>query len=120
MDNYILHRKWVIFKKYNLELQDGWILMFQIILWPQVQKYYITLTYPPGGEYGWCAGNGDPYVSGESSGPVDEDFCFRTWANKGKSKNSINIEGEWSNPLFQWFLENHPHLFPLLRQILGL
>ena len=84
------------------------------------QKYYITLTYPPGGEYGWCAGNGDPYVSGESSGPADEDFCFRTWANKGKSKNSINIEGEWSNPLFQWFLENHPHLFPLLRQLLRL
>jgi len=53
-------------------------------------------------------------------GPADDDFCFRTWANKGKSKSSIYIEGKWSNPLFQWFLENHPHMFPLLRQLFGL
>ena len=84
------------------------------------QKYYITLTYPPGGEYGWGTGIGDPYISGESSGPADEDFCFRTWANRGKSKSSINIEAKWSNPLFLNFLENHPYMFPLLRQLLGL
>ena len=84
------------------------------------QKYFIKLTAPLGSEYGWCAGHGDPYLSGESSRLPDDDFCFRTWANKGKSKNSINIEGKWSNPLFQWFLENHPHMFPLLRQFLRL
>ena len=98
---------WVMFDIPDIELTPG-------------DTYVIRLTAPLGSEYGWCAGHGDPYLSGESSRLPDDDFCFRTWANKGKSKNSINIEGKWSNPLVQWFLENHPHMLPLLRQFLRL
>jgi hypothetical protein len=84
------------------------------------QKYYITLSFALGGEYGWCAGHGDPYVSGESSGAADDDYCFRTWANRGKSRGLNIIESEWSNPLFQLLFKNHPNLFPLLQKILRL
>ena len=50
-----------------------------------------------------------------------------------KSKDEYDLENLWSgslpismpktktiNTLFLKFLENHPHLFPLLRQLLGL
>jgi hypothetical protein len=50
-----------------------------------------------------------------------------------KAKDILGAESDWSDPLsvfmsknkaintsFLTFLENHPHLFPLLRQILGL
>jgi hypothetical protein len=44
----------------------------------------------------------------------EPDYCFKTYTKK--SKNIELIE----NAFFQRFLENHPNLFPLLRQLLGL
>ncbi|MCK5030496.1 MAG: Zn-dependent exopeptidase M28, partial [Thermoplasmatales archaeon] len=61
-----------------------------------------------------------------------------TWAEQGnytiqaKAKNTVGIETDWitleismpkskaTNSPFIMFLENHPRLFPLIRQILGL
>lgn len=63
---------WVIFDIPDIEVIPG-------------ETYYIRITAPLGSEYGWGAGNGDPYTNGMSSKhPID--FCFRTWASNGKSK----------------------------------
>jgi len=71
------------------------------------------------------------YDSGE------EIILSHTWAEQGnyiikaKAKDTNDIESEWSDPLpikmpknkvintpFLRFLENHPHMFPLLRHLL--
>jgi hypothetical protein len=97
---------WVTFDVPNIPLTPG-------------NEYYIKVTAPPGSEYGWCAGYGDPYKKGDSSMLPDcDDFCFKTWGYKGKTKNSVYIENEWSNPLFQWFFQQHPYLFPVLKILL--
>jgi len=88
--------------------------------------YYID--WGDGTNSGWIG----PYPSGE------ERIVSHEWENKGsfiikaKAKNTEGIETDWStleismpknravNPLFLRFLEQHPHLFPLLRQLLGL
>lgn len=73
-----------------------------------------------------------PYFSGE------EVIVNHIWAEKGtyvvkvKAWDYYQAESDWAalevsmpknravNPLFLIFLEQHPHLFPLLRQLLGL
>jgi len=96
--------------------------------------YYIVIEFDIGSEYAWSGAHGDPYPSGVSSHPdADWDYAFRTIVDKSKSKGSIEVDNEWSNPFsdcisrnkaintpFLKFLENYPHLFPLLRQLLGL
>jgi len=97
---------WVTFDVPNIPLTPG-------------TKYYIRITAPSGSEYGWCAGYGDPYPKGDSSMLPDcDDFCFKTWCYKGKTRSSVNIDNEWSNPLFQWFFQQHPQIFPILRLII--
>ena len=56
-----------------------------------------------------------PIMSGESDLPLelDENALAKVLITRPKSKPYINT------PFLQ-FLENHPHLFPLLRQLLGL
>jgi len=72
------------------------------------QKYYIKVTAPMGSEYGWAAGNQDYYTKGDSSRhPID--WCFRTYAPKGKAKSSIGFS------FLQWFFENHPNLIPIMQ-----
>ena len=75
------------------------------------QSYFVKLTAPLGSEYGWGLGYGNPYLQGASS-HLPDDFCFRIWSAKGRSK-------ELTSPFLR-FLENNPYLFPLLKQILGL
>jgi hypothetical protein len=75
--------------------------------------YYICLRFDIGSEYGWSGSHNNPYPEGTSSHPdADWDFAFRTIVDKSKSR-------ELYTP-FLYFLENHPHLFPLLRHLLGL
>jgi len=90
-------------------------------------SYYID--WGDGTNSGWIG----PCPSGE------ERIVSHAWENKGsfiikaKAKNTEGTETDWStlevsmpknksyiNTLFLDFLENHPHLFPLLRQLLGL
>jgi len=102
---------------------------------------YSTSTDDPDGDQVWYKWNwGDevsnwdgPYNSGN---PVT---TSHTWSNQGtyavkvKAKDTSDVESVWSDPLsvsmpknkaintsFLRFLENHPHLFPLLRQLLEL
>ena len=89
-------------------------------------SYYIE--WGDGTNSGWIG----PYPSGE------ERIVSHAWENKGsfiikaKAKNTEGTETDWSTleitmpknkqintPFFQ-LLENHPHMFPLLRQLLKL
>ena len=91
--------KWVDFDIDDVELVPG-------------DTYRIHLKFDLGGEYAWCGANGDPYPAGDSDLGAQWDWCFRTYVDKSKS---FNI-----NQLFLRFLENHPHMFPILRQLLRL
>jgi hypothetical protein len=90
---------WVDFDIDDVELVPG-------------DTYKIHLKFDPGGEYAWCGANGNPYPAGDSDIGAQWDWCFRTYVDKSKS---VNI-----NTLFLRFLENHPHMFPILRHMLGL
>ncbi len=90
---------WVVFDIDDIELVPG-------------DTYKIRLKYDLGGEYAWCGANGDPYPAGDSDLGGQWDWCFRTYVDKSKP---VNI-----NTLFLRFLENHPHIFPILRYILKL
>lgn len=77
------------------------------------QPYYICLYFNPESEYAWSGSHNDPYPAGDSSHTdQDWDYAFKTIVDKSKP---VNI-----NTLFLRFLENHPHLFPILRHLLGL
>lgn len=56
------------------------------------EKYYIVLSYPPGGEYGWCGAWNDPYPEGGSNKDPDWDWCFRTIVDKSKPKTYANYD----------------------------
>jgi parallel beta-helix repeat protein len=105
--------------------------------------YSTSTTDPDGGfvQYGWDW-NGDKnvdewigtYKSGETAS------ASHTWENKGtysiyvKASDLYGFESEWSDPLsvsmprgkilpnqlFLQFLQNHPHMFPILRHLMGL
>ena len=53
------------------------------------ETYFIVVSYPPGGEYGWCGAYGDPYPAGTSDKDPNWDYCFRTIVDKSKPK--INV-----------------------------
>ena len=53
------------------------------------EMYYIVLSYPPGGEYGWGGSYGDPYPKGTSDKDPDWDYAFRTIVDKSKPKITI-------------------------------
>jgi hypothetical protein len=74
------------------------------------EVYYLVLDAPPGSEYAWSFGTGDPYPNGISSIGINEDFCFRTFVEKTKTIKT---------PLIR-FLENHPQMFPFLQLLLNL
>ncbi len=48
-------------------------------------RYFIVMSYPPGGEYGWCGSYGNPYAPGTSDKDPDWDYTFRTIVNKARS-----------------------------------
>jgi hypothetical protein len=92
---------WVMFDIPDIELTPG-------------DTYVIRLTAPPGSEYVWSFGNGDPYPKGISTRHPD-DFCFRTWV--GTKSRDCNIR-ERQFPLINWFLDQNQNLFPILRLLL--
>ena len=97
---------------------------------PDGDELFYNFSWSDGNYSGWLG----PYPSGES---VSTAYI---WENTGiysvkvKAKDIFNLESYWSDPLtvrmpknkpylntpFIRFLEQHPHLFPLLRQLLEL
>jgi len=96
-------------------------------------SYNLDLYY----QFDWGDGNLSEWIGPYNSG--EKGSASYIWHEKGtynirvKAKNTKGAESEWSdslivsmpknkilntNPLFLQFLENHPHLFPILRQIL--
>jgi len=70
--------------------------------------YYIVLRYEPGGEYGWCGTEGNPYTPGVSNIGSEWDYCFRTIIiTKPRSIDPINI------------FKNFPILYQFLLKILN-
>jgi len=71
----------------------------------------------------WCYADHDVYGYGAGYTDEDGDGSFSllpgngdfTFVNFGMDKKSKDL-----NIPFLKFIENHPHLFPLLRQLLGL
>jgi hypothetical protein len=96
---------------------------------PEGNNVYYNFSWGDGSYSDWLG----PYPSG---GPVNG---FHAWTTQGgysifvKAKDEAGLESPWSEPLsismpknkaintpFLNFLENHPHMFPLLRQLLRL
>jgi len=97
---------------------------------PENTYYIVCRSNGGGGDnfYCWFYENDNPYNRGDGwfsndaglswakpSGSEinDIDFCFKSWYTESKNKPYINTP-------FLNFLENHPHMFPLLRQLLDL
>jgi len=106
-------------------------------------KYnYSSCAIDPNGDqlyYKWDWGDN---TSSDWLGPYGSDMICNasqiwdregTYSVKVKARDIYGLESEWSDPLvvsmpkskpinspFLYFLENHPHLFPLLRQLIGL
>jgi len=96
---------------------------------PDGDDVFYMFDWDDGTNSGWLG----PYISGDTVN------AFKTWTAQGsysvkvKAMDSNLEEGPWSDPLaismpknkatntpFLQFLENHPHLFPLLRQLMEL
>jgi len=93
---------------------------------PDEDQIYYWFDWGDDSDSGWLG----PYKSGE------EIILSHIWTEqdnyiiKAKAKDSYGAESDWTtlevsipkskiiNP-FERFLENHPHLFPLLRQLLN-
>jgi len=107
----------------------------------EVLEYRTVKTSDPDGDkisyiFDWGDGNQSFWLY-KSFGTIKSSY---NWAEKGdyevkvKARDIYGAESEWSDPLtvtmpknkpyintpFFQFLENHPYLFPLLRQLLGL
>ena len=94
------------------------------------ETYYIVCRSDGGSGtdvYCWFYGSNNPYDRGDAWVSLDEgetwgkivnynnpDFCFKTY-----SKNTRFRTFEMNN-LFLIFLEKHPHIFPIFRQLLRL
>ena len=81
------------------------------------EKYYIVLECNPGSEYAWSGAYGDAYPQGSSSKAFNWDYAFRTIVDKSKSDSSLIY---FNNQFLLRFFDEHPFIFPVLRQILGL
>ena len=103
---------------------------------------YTTSTTDPDGDelyylFDWSDDTYSEWVGPYESGETTE--AIHTWTEKGdyeirvKAKDERGVQSEWSDPLpismpknkainspFLQFLENHPHMFPLLQQLFGL
>jgi hypothetical protein len=89
------YRDWTTFDFQDAQLQKG-------------EKYYIAIEFACCSEYEWSGAHGDPYPLGGSSHPdIDWDYAFRTIVDKSRS-NTFNSP-------FQWFLQQYPNLFLILR-----
>jgi len=94
---------------------------------PEDDKVFYYIDWQDGKNSGWMG----PYASGK------EIISNHTWNESGKyeikvkAKDILGAESEWSDPLivsmpknkavnklFNRIIENHPHLFSILRQIL--
>lgn len=93
---------WVSFDIPDINLETG-------------ELYYIVLQYPMGGEYSWCCANGNPYPAGVSSIGSDWDWCFRTIAEKTRSRTYDNLE---DFPILTLFLQKLLKFFPIFELIL--
>jgi len=106
------------------------------------EYFYRSMAIEPDGDqiyylFDWGDGTNSSWLGPFNSGATVE--ASHTWEEKGnyaikvKAKDIYELEGEWSDPLaismpknkpyintpFINFLEHHPHLFPLLRQLLS-
>ena len=93
---------------------------------PEQNQVYYLFDWDDGSDSGWIG----PYNSG-NDGSVSHSWNEQgDYEIKVKAKDTNDIESEWSDPLpismpknkvadtpFLRFLENHPHLFPLLGQL---
>ena len=87
---------WVSFDVPDIRLNTG-------------DRYFIVVSYPLGGEYGWCGANGNPYTPGTSDKGSDWDYTFRTIVDKSKPKlNILDLLIELMNR------------FPILNQLIKL
>jgi hypothetical protein len=104
------------------------------------QTFSISATCPEDYDVSYYIEWGDDQIiDWDGPHPSDEIVTYNhTWEEQGnytiqtKAKNTVGIETDWiilevsmpktktMNTPFLTFLENHPHLSPLLRQILGL
>ena len=109
---------------------------------PGEEYTYSTSATDPGGSNVWYMWSWGDEISSDWVGPFysgDTVTASHIWNEKGdyavkvKAKNFYGLESDWSDPLsvsmpknkpyiflpFFKFLESHPYLFPLLRQLLG-
>ena len=95
---------------------------------PNGDQLYYLFDWGDGTDSGWIG----PYTSGISVS-ADNIWSNGNYQIKVKAKDTNNAESEWSDPLsismpkhktinkpFLIFLKNHPHMFPLIRQIFDL
>jgi hypothetical protein len=108
-----------------------------------VEYTYTASTTDPNGDklyylFDWGDGNFSGWTGPYNSGEIAE--MSHKWTEEGnyeikvKAKDDHGVQSEWSDPLsvsmpknkilintpFIDFLENHPHIFPLLQRIFGL
>lgn len=69
---------WVIFDIDDINLDIG-------------EKYYIKLSFSPGGLYYWFGANNNPYINGISNRGESWDWCFKTIVDKSQLKNTFNL-----------------------------
>jgi len=88
--------------------------------------YTASTTDTDGQEYYWFFNWGDDTNSGWIGpySPGQKVSASHSWGEKGDYTLKVRYKedgkmSDWNTPFLQ-FLENHPHLFPLLRQLLGL
>lgn len=96
---------------------------------PERDQIYYLFDWGDGTESGWKG----PYNSGEKANTSHRWANIGTYNIKVKAKDENGVQSVWSDPLtvampknriintnhlILQFLENHPYLFPLLRQIL--
>jgi hypothetical protein len=102
---------------------------------------YSSSTTDPDGDqiqywFDWGNGENSGWIGPFDSGV--ETSASHIWNEKGnyeikvKAKDIYGVESEWSDPLsismpknkiinpFERFLENHPHMFPMMRHLLRL
>ena len=96
---------------------------------PDGDQVYYWFDWDDGTNSGWTG----PYNSGQTVSVSHIWSAQGTYSIKVKAKDTSDLESDWSDPLsismpknkaintpFLQFLQDHQHMFPLLRQLLGL